>query len=61
MVAKVMDRWSVSTRALLKFDMESFNLKILTMIKLKIFTLKSQNRFRALENIIDNAHIDRAW
>jgi len=43
MVAKVMDRWSVSTRALLKFDMESFNLKILTMIKLKIFTLKSQN------------------
>jgi len=62
-VAKVIQRLSVSKRARQNFRIERFNLKKLNDMEVKDqYQVKISNRFVALENLeVDYVDISRAW
>jgi len=61
-VAKVMERLALSTEATQKFDMERFNLRKLSELKVSTqCQIKISNRFAALENFNDREDIKRVW
>jgi hypothetical protein len=61
-VAEARERLAVSKRAKQKFDMERFNLKRLDEVEGKEqYRVEISNRFAALENLDDDADINRAW
>jgi hypothetical protein len=61
-VAKVRERLAVSKQATQKFDVERFNLKKLSELKVrKQYQFKISNRYAALENLNISEDINRAW
>ena len=62
MVAKFRERLAVSKEAAQKFDGERFNLRKLNEPEVrKQYHIEITNRFAALEILIDNEDINRAW
>jgi len=61
-VAKFRERLAVSKEAAQKFDGERFNLRKLNEPEVrKQYHIEITNRFAALEILIDNEDINRAW
>ena len=61
-MARVRKRLAVSTKATQKFDMERFNLRKLSELKVSIqYQIKISNRFAALENSNDRKNKNMAW
>ena len=62
LVAKVTERQAVSKEAAQTFDWKRFNLGKLNELEVrKQYQIEITNRFAALENLRDNADINRAW
>ena len=62
MVAKARERLAVSKQVAQKFDVERFNLRMLSELEVrKQYQIKISDRFAALENFNDSRDINRAW
>ena len=62
MVAKVRERLAVRKQAAQKFDGARFNLKKLNDLEVwKQYQIEITDRFAALENVIEDENINRAW
>ena len=54
--------WELSKQSAQNFDRERFNLRKLNELDIrKEYQIEFTNRFRALENLGDGEHINRAW
>jgi hypothetical protein len=61
-VAKVRERLTISKQAAHMFDGVRFNLRKLNELEIrKQYYIEITNRFAALENLIDEEDINRAW
>jgi hypothetical protein len=61
-VAKVREKLAVRKQAAQKFEVETFNLRKLKELEVrKQYQIEITNRFATLENLNDNADINRAW
>jgi len=61
-VAKVRERMAVNKQAAQRFDGERFNLRKLNELEVrKEYQIEIKNRFAALENLINDNDINRAW
>ena len=61
-VAKLRERLAVSEQAAHKFDAEWFTLRKLNELEVrKQYQIKISDNFAALENLIDDEDINRAW
>jgi glycine betaine/choline ABC-type transport system substrate-binding protein len=61
-VAKVRERLAVGKQLVKKLDVERFNLKQLNEEEVKEqYQVTIKNKFAALENLDDNADINKAW
>jgi len=59
-IAKVWERLAVSKQAAQKFDVEKFNLKMLSVLELRKPQIEISIRF-ALRNLNDSKDRNRAW
>jgi hypothetical protein len=61
-VAKVTERLAVSKQVAQKFDVERFNLRMLSELEVrKQYQVEISDRFAAVENLNDSRDINRAW
>ena len=61
-IAEVRERLAVSKQAAQRFDEERFNLRKLNELEvMKLYQIKSSNRFAALEDLSYSKDINRAW
>jgi len=61
-VAKLKERLAVGKQAAQNFDWEIFNLRKLNELGVKEkYQIEIRNRFSALENLIRNENVNRAW
>ena len=62
MVAKLRERLAVRKQAAQKFDGERFKLRKLNELVFKEkYRIEIRNRFSALENLIRDKNVNRAW
>ena len=62
MVAKVRERLALSKQAAQKFDVERFNLRMLSELEVrKQYQIKKSDRFAAVDSLNDSRDINRAW
>jgi hypothetical protein len=61
LVANVRERLAVRKQAAQKFDGERFNLRKLNEMVKEQYHIEITNRFAALENLIVDEDVNRAW